>query len=234
MTEIRPLETPAQVAEANAVLRAVWQGDHDAVPSNTLIALAYAGNYAVGLYEDGRMVGASVGFFGPPADLVLHSHVTGILSSHRGRGLGKVMKRHQRDWARERGIERITWTFDPLVGRNARFNLGVLGARATAYLVDHYGSMDDGVNRGDQTDRIFVEWSIGDPAPGLDGPGAVVVPPQDIAAAVAVPEDIERMRAEAPIAAATWRRIVRDEIRGHLAEGLRIVTFDERGYLFSR
>lgn len=235
MSDIRPLQTPDQVLEANAVLRAVWLGDHDAVPSNTMIALAHAGNYAVGLYDDdGRMVGASVAFFGPPSARMLHSHVTGILPSHRGQGLGKVMKRHQRDWALAHGVDRITWTFDPLVARNARFNLGVLGARATGYLVNHYGAMDDGLNRGDETDRLFVEWFLNDPAPGLDRPGGAVAAPEDIAAVLVVPSDIERMRAEAPIEAATWRHVIRDEMQDHLAQGLRIATFDERGYVFTR
>ena len=38
------------------------------------------------------------------------------------------MKLHQRAWAAASGLTWITWTFDPLVRRNAWFNIEVLGA----------------------------------------------------------------------------------------------------------
>ena len=83
----------------------------------------------------------------------MHSHITGVLPGLQSQGLGRLLKQHQREWALAREVGHITWTFDPLVARNAHFNLRVLGARVTEYLVDHYGPMDDGVNRGDETDR---------------------------------------------------------------------------------
>ena len=97
-------------------------------------ALAHSGNYVVGLYEGDRMVGASVAFFGPPAGAPMHSHITGVLPDLQGHGLGRVLKQHQREWALARDVGHITWTFDPLVARNAHFNLRVLGARVTEYL----------------------------------------------------------------------------------------------------
>ena len=44
----------------------------------------------------------------------------------------------------------MTWTFDPLVSRNARFNLTKLGAHAVEYLPDFYGAMEDGINSNDE------------------------------------------------------------------------------------
>jgi GNAT superfamily N-acetyltransferase len=153
------------------------------MPPNLLRALAHVGNYAVGLYAvptEGdpsaeRMIGASVGFFAAPDDRSLHSHITGIVGDHRGRGLGRLLKQHQREWALARGVHRITWTFDPLVARNASFNLRVLGARVGEYYVDHYGAMDDGVNRGDESDRIFAVWDLD--APAARRPSATSSPP---------------------------------------------------------
>jgi predicted GNAT superfamily acetyltransferase len=74
--DIRPLDTIAQIHEAAEVLREVWVGDRDALPPNLIRALAHSGNYVVGLYEDDRMVGASIAFFGPPAARTMHSHIT--------------------------------------------------------------------------------------------------------------------------------------------------------------
>ena len=58
----------------------------------------------------------------------------------------------------------MTWTFDPLVRRNAHFNLAVLGATVDEYLVDFYGPLPDAVNAGDESDRLLVVWPVGDAA----------------------------------------------------------------------
>lgn len=227
--EIRPLHTAEQAHTASAVLSEVWGGDRTGMPANLLRALAHAGNYAVSLSDGDRMVGASVGFLGfrgDPEELSLHSHITGILTDYRARGLGRVLKQHQREWALARGIGRITWTFDPLVARNAAFNLRVVGARVSEYLVDHYGAMDDGVNRGDETDRLFVEWDLSaQPAPPRE---------PDIVTTVEVPTDIERLRREAPGEALDWRYRVREAFVGLVEDGFVVGGFDDRGYLFVR
>ncbi|GAA3199536.1 GNAT family N-acetyltransferase [Microbacterium terregens] len=226
--EIRPLETIAQIQEAEVVLRRVWAGDRDAMPPNLIRALEHSGNYVVGLYDGERMVGASIAFFAAPASRSMHSHITGVLPGLQSQGLGRVLKRHQRQWALEHDVGHITWTFDPLVARNAHFNLRVLGARVTEYLVDHYGPMDDEVNRGDETDRLMVSWALA--APPVPTP-----PDEHVVATVAVPRDIETMRREAPTDAAVWRIRTRDGFLARLGEGLVVGGFDDaRGYLFVR
>jgi predicted GNAT superfamily acetyltransferase len=226
--DIRPLETIAQIHEAANVLREVWAGDRDAMPPNLMRALAHAGDYVVGMYEGDRMIGASIAFFAPPAARSMHSHITGVLPRLQSQGLGRLLKQHQREWAFARDVGRITWTFDPLVARNAHFNLRVLGARITEYLVDHYGPMDDGVNRGDETDRVMVSWA-------LAAPPAPTPADERVVASVAVPHDIETMRRASPMDAAAWRTRVREEFLARLGEGLVVGGFDdERGYLFVR
>ncbi|MDQ1085440.1 MULTISPECIES: GNAT family N-acetyltransferase [Microbacterium] len=220
---IRTLDDVGGIHEAARVLDEVW-GERGTIPANILRALEHAGNYVVGLFDGDRMIGASAAFFGLPAARTMHSHITGILPSHQGRGLGRALKDHQRVWAVERGVGHITWTFDPLVARNAHFNLAVLGARATEYLVDHYGAMADAVNRGDESDRLMVSWALAEPP--------VPTPDEaDVVAVVAAPDDIESLRRTDAAAARDWRRRLRDELAGHLASGRRIGGFDRRGYL---
>lgn len=223
--EIRELTGTDQVHEAAAVLAAVWPGDRQAMPANLLRALQHSGNYVVGVYDGDRMVGASAAWFGPPAARSLHSHITGVLPEYQGRGVGRALKQHQREWAFAREVGHITWTFDPLIARNAHFNLRVLGARVTEYLVDQYGSMPDEINRGVPTDRLLVTWALAaPPAPTPDRDA--------VEAEVMIPSDIEAMRRETPAAAAAWRTVVRNMLQGHLRAGLRIGGFDdERGYL---
>ncbi|MEJ1154086.1 GNAT family N-acetyltransferase [Microbacterium marmarense] len=226
--QILPLEAVDEVHTASQVLADVWGGDRGGMPPNLLRALAHSGNYAVGLYDEGRMIGASVAFFAAPGERSMHSHITGVLPGLQGHGLGRALKQHQREWALARQVGQITWTFDPLVARNAHFNLRTLGARVTEYLVDHYGAMDDGVNRGDETDRIMVSWALASPP--------VPTPADDrVVTTIPIPRDIERVRREDPVAAADWRFRVREEFVGLLQDGLVIGGFDdERGYLVLR
>ncbi|MFT3797577.1 GNAT family N-acetyltransferase [Microbacterium sp.] len=223
---IRVLTTMGQIETASALFNDVWGGDRTGMPANLLRALAHSGNYVVGLYADDRMVGASAAFFGPPGQRSMHSHITGVLPGYQSQGLGRRLKEHQRAWAFEHGVGRITWTFDPLIARNAHFNLRVLGARVTEYLVDHYGEMDDGVNRGDESDRVLVSWALAAPA----------APPaeHDIVTTVEVPPDIEAIRREAPGEALDWRYRVREAFLGLLEDGFVVGGFDARGYLFVR
>ncbi|KWT56568.1 hypothetical protein ADL21_39220, partial [Streptomyces albus subsp. albus] len=125
-------------------------------------ALSHAGNYVAGAYEGGRLVGASVAFLGEPIGTSLHSHITGAVM---GRGVGLALKLHQRQWALARRLTRITWTYDPLIRRNAYFNLVKLGARPEEYLTSFYGAMDDAINGGDESDRVLAAWYLTEPTP---------------------------------------------------------------------
>ena len=80
------------------------------------------------------------------------------------------------------------------------------------------------MNRGDESDRLLVTWSLAEPPAS---------PPTDaeVVAVVAVPNDIEGLRRSDPAAAAEWRRRLRGDLGGHLASGRRIGGFDRRGYL---
>ncbi|MGB0113601.1 MAG: hypothetical protein WBP59_10305 [Ilumatobacteraceae bacterium] len=174
----------------------------------------------------GVMIGASLGLLathgGRPA---LHSHVTGLVPTQRGTGLGRALKLHQRAWALEHGIDRITWTFDPLVRRNAWFNIGVLGAGVDAYLPSFYGTMTDAINAGDESDRLHVVWDLSRPVPERPNDGSGV----DAARFVPTPDDIVALRGSDPDAVARWRRVTRAALTDELASGRTIVGFTRDG-----
>jgi predicted GNAT superfamily acetyltransferase len=225
---IRTLTTIGEMQEASALLQNVWRGDRDTMPAPVMQALAHSGNYVVGVFKGDRMLGASVAFFEAPARRAMHSHITGVHPDLQGHGIGRALKLHQREWALARDVGHISWTFDPLVARNAHFNLRVLGARVTEYLPNLYGAMDDGINSGDESDRVMVWWA-------LAAPPAPVPAPERVVETVKVPHDIEAVRREAPADAADWRVRVREAFQGHLADGLVVGGFDDAlGYLFVR
>jgi predicted GNAT superfamily acetyltransferase len=224
--EIRVLETPADLRRLVALFNQVWGTITPIVGIELLRAIGHTGGYAAGAFAKNRMVGGSLAFLcRHHGDIALHSHITGILPGVRQTGLGRQMKLHQRAWARDQGLDWITWTFDPLVRRNAWFNIGVLGAQIDAYLVDFYGQMDDSINGRDPSDRLLVAWSTAGDAPDHltqppVPPGAITVP---------TPEDIVVLRRTDATEATSWRLLLREELGAPLANGGRVVGFTRGG-----
>lgn len=246
---VRELTTIDDFVAVCALFQEIWQPDPASplVTTELLRALTKAGNYLAGAFDGDRLVGACVGFFGAPADGTMHSHIAGVSATAGGRHIGYALKLHQRMWAMDRGIAVIAWTFDPLVARNAWFNLGKLGATATEYLPNFYGGMHDVVNGGDDTDRLLVHWDLRHRTGTVGVPGHAVValgrtadgaPEPGVTAGetllVAVPSDVTAMRAADPSRAKEWRVAVRDVLGGLLADGARVAGFDRAGWYVVR
>ena len=159
---VEELHDLAGLQAAARLYQDVWQTETRAAPvsPDLMRALSHAGGYVAGAYDGGRLVAASLGFHTGGAEAGLHSHISAVLPDVQGRDVGLAIKLHQRAWALERGLRTITWTYDPLLRRNAWFNLTKLGARAVGYLVDFYGVMDDAQNAGDESDRAVALWSL--------------------------------------------------------------------------
>jgi len=245
---------PEDLEAAAAVWRRVWDRDVDPpVSAEMLRALTHAGNYLSTAVAGDRVAGALLGFFGGDGGVeLLHSHILGVDPGMDGRGVGYALKLHQRAWALQRGLRRITWTYDPLVRRNGHFNLVKLGARGEQYLVDFYGAMADAINGGDHTDRILVSWDLDSPPPPapplLDAEewrarGAAVALdvdagerplPADVDGADAVlcatPRDIVAMRRTDPERARAWRRALREAMLDAGERGLRPVSMARGGW----
>ncbi|MFT4122250.1 MAG: hypothetical protein QM635_00275 [Microbacteriaceae bacterium] len=166
---VRMLRDVDELLAAERVQQQIWRVPSDRalpVTASVMRALQHSGNYCAGVWDADaeELIGVAIGFFGAPGYAALHSHVAGVLPARVHAGAGRALKLHERAWALERGITQMTWTYDPLIGRNAWFNLGKLGAVAEDYLVDFYGPMADEVNLGDTTDRLLVRWRLDDEA----------------------------------------------------------------------
>lgn len=228
-----------------AFFDALWQRPTPAIPLELFRALTHAGNYAAAATHDGRLVGGLTGFLGWHAGrATLHSHILGVAPEFQRHGIGVALKRHQRTWARQRGLDTITWTFDPLVRRNARFNLGRLGVSAVAYLPDFYGPMNDGFNADAPTDRLLVAWATGSdeeappPLPegaaeaalGGDERGMPIVGSLGAARIrCATPRDIVGLRHSDPEAALAWSLALRATLGDALAMGYHLEGMDADG-----
>lgn len=239
------LQSFEEVAAIGELLAAIWDSPPEQPPIDLsmVMALAHNDGYVAGAYEAGELVGASVGFLGGRNLDELHSHITGVRKDRISAGIGFALKQHQRTWATERGLTAITWTFDPLIARNAYFNLSRLGGRVAEYLIDFYGPMDDGLNLGQPSDRAFVRWDLGPPAPAPTAVAratAMIVGPDrrplsqpelitDEPIELIIPADIEAMRWQEPSAALAWRLVLRELMSGLLEDGWEFSGFRRGG-----
>lgn len=153
----RELTQYAEFREAAALYARVFayaDGEY-ALNANLLTALARNGGSAVGAFaDDGALIGFAYGFAGcdDRAELFHYSQAAAVDAAHQGRGVGRALKLAQRDVALRWGQSTMRWTFDPLLSRNAHFNLSALGAVGIAFERDYYARPD--------TDRLVVAWDL--------------------------------------------------------------------------
>lgn len=254
------LNTLSALGAAAQLYQDVWQTDTRAAPvsPDLMRALSHAGGYVAGAYDDGRLVAASLGFHTGGPEAGLHSHISAVLPDVQGRDVGLALKLHQRGWALERGLATISWTYDPLLRRNAWFNIGKLGARVIGYLVDFYGVMEDAQNAGDESDRAVALWDLSAPsvvdiASGrrhepdaeqllqrgavaalrmdADGRPVALQPPTDAPCVLAMlPPDIQRLRSGDPTLARQWREASRETLEPLLAGRYVATGFTRTGW----
>ncbi len=162
---IRLMETPEDMRLIEELQREVWPGSEtDVVPLHMLITAVHNGGLLLGAFNaDETLVGFVFGFPSleetPDGPRAKHcSHMMGIHPDHRDGGIGFALKRAQWQMVRHQGLDHITWTYDPLLSRNAYLNIAKLGAVCTTYRRSEYGEMRDGLNAGLPSDRFQVDW----------------------------------------------------------------------------
>jgi predicted GNAT superfamily acetyltransferase len=187
---IRIIEDPAEMTAIEDLQRQVWPGNEtEIVPNHLLLTAAHNGGMVLGAYDLSQasesetelpedfwpgaggeaaaspLVGFAFGFPGlydtPDGPRLKHcSHMLGVLPEYRDQGVGFRLKRAQWQLVRRQGLDRITWTYDPLLSRNAQLNIARLGAVCNTYLREAYGVMRDGLNAGLPSDRFQVDWWV--------------------------------------------------------------------------
>lgn len=161
---IRLLETPEDMHLVEQLQREIWPGSEtDVVPLHLLITAVHNGGLLLGAFKEEKIVGFVFGFPGleetPDGPRAKHcSHMMGIHPDHRDGGIGFSLKRAQWQMVRHQGLDHITWTYDPLLSRNAHLNIAKLGAVCDTYRRSEYGEMRDGLNAGLPSDRFQVDW----------------------------------------------------------------------------
>ncbi len=157
---IRRLHAREELEEFGRVEEKIW-GGQSPPPPELLRAISDNGGLVLGAFDGERMIGILLGFVGFNNGRIYHySHQAGVLREYRDKGVGYMLKMEQRREVLSMGIDLIIWTFNPLMSRNAFFNVGKLGAVVRCYMANYYGSMNDDLNRGIPTDRVIAEWWV--------------------------------------------------------------------------
>jgi predicted GNAT superfamily acetyltransferase len=159
--DIREIAGRDELRAVEALQKEVWACDDlDVVPAVHMIAARAVGAILIGAFDGGDLIGFAYGFPGFEAEhRVIHSDMLAVRESWRDRGVGRALKLAQREAALACGIDRITWTFDPLQTRNAFLNFEKLGVIADRYLPDFYGQTSSPLHAGG-TDRLWVTWHL--------------------------------------------------------------------------
>jgi predicted GNAT superfamily acetyltransferase len=168
---IHPLDTSIVIEKIDSfegmdscvhLQQSVWQfGDIDVIPRRMFVVARAVGGQIFGAWAGNNLVGFALAIPGiRNGQSYLHSHMLAVSLEYRNRGIGRLLKLAQRQDALTRGIDLIEWTFDPLQGKNAFFNIEKLGAIVRRYSPDFYGTSTSPMHGSLPTDRLHAEWWV--------------------------------------------------------------------------
>jgi len=218
---IRPVSTIVEYDACEEIQRRAWgYRDIDVVPTNELISVERSGGLVLGAFLGARMVGFCFGLVGRDhaSGLLYHSsRMVGVDPEFRGRGVAYALKLKQKAAVLAQGLDLIRWTFEPLEAANAILNLRKLGAEATGYVRDLYGTATTSpLHQGLGTDRLLVDWWLKRPRRTAEKGSAIEIE---------IPRDVQALRS-APREAASWRQRTREAFERAFAAGYVAFDFD--------
>ena len=215
-------ELSSQLA-AREIFDSVWTiRSGSEITSNLLQAMVHSGSYLSGAFIDNIIVGAAFAFPATNGGLHLHSHMTAVLPEFRDQGVGYALKIDQWGWAKKKKYSHLSWTFDPLVSRNAKLNIAKLGVDILDYFPNFYGDMPDALNAGDESDRLMVSWRT-----DVDAPKAreLITNPKPGDILIEIPEDIVAIRSKNQSESMKWRRQVREQFMAAFEKNGEVIGF---------
>ncbi len=226
--QIRALTTHADFSEAVNLQRIVWRFEElELLPVRLFVTATKVGGQALGAFDGSHMVGfcLAIPAIGPGGKIYLHSHMLGVLKEYRDAGVGRMLKRAQREDALSRGMDAIEWTFDPLEIKNAFFNIERLGAIVRRYVLNQYGSTSSPLHGGLPTDRCVAEWWLRSSRVEAALAGKTPDHPP-VAERISVPSAIDELKRNDPVQAREIQNRVSNEFLESFSKDLAVVGFE--------
>src|SRR5215216_1119839 len=139
---IREVETIEEMRECIELQRTVFAApDMEISPVRHLIVARYAGGFTLGAYSGERLIGFVLSlpmFLAGSKEHAFYSHMTAIDARLQSLGIGTKLKWAQRARAIAEGANYIKWTYQPVLARNAFFNIERLGVTIKTYMPNFY------------------------------------------------------------------------------------------------
>lgn len=238
--DVRPIRSNEECHACVELQRHVWGFEQpEIVPSTLLHAVSYVGGLVAGAFDSSdRLLGFVFGITGIRDGALAHwSHMLGVHTSARNLGIGRRLKEFQRSVLASQGVNRVLWSFDPLMAKNAYFNINRLGASVVEYVPDMYGTTASPLHLGLATDRLIARLDSPPPARPANPPtsyvgipiltpisrvGDLVLSLNDRPPAtllIEIPVDVLDVLATSRKTAEVWRLAVRDHFRWALQRG---------------
>jgi predicted GNAT superfamily acetyltransferase len=158
---IRDIDSLPEMRQVELLQKEIWGvEDLEVFPALALRPLKELGGILIGAFNARELVGFVLGFPGIiEGETVIHSDMLAVKPEFRSLSLGFLLKLAQRDEALRLGVNKVTWTFDPLQSRNAYLNFAKLGVTSNRYEIDFYGVTTSFLHQG-STDRLWVTWDL--------------------------------------------------------------------------
>jgi predicted GNAT superfamily acetyltransferase len=226
--QIRKLTALEDFLRCVELQREIWnESDLETEPYTTFVVANQTGGQVIGAFDGGVMVGftmALVGIHGQTP--YLHSHMTGVVASHRDRRVGRLLKLFQRDDALSREIRLVEWTFDPLEVRNAHFNFNSLGAIARRYIPNFYGITSSPLHNKLPTDRLLAEWQL-DSRRTIAAIENIPTAQPGSAVTIRIPAELELWRKSDPARVEELQSAIRAEFQQWFAKGYAAISLQQ-------
>ncbi|PRY67069.1 putative GNAT superfamily acetyltransferase [Glaciihabitans tibetensis] len=243
---VQPTQSLAVFQAANALYLRVFgytAADHSLNPKLLSAIVGNGGAAVAATTPAGELIGFAYGFVGFDGGApYLYSQAAFIDPEYQGLGIGRLLKQEQATIATRAGLTSMRWAFDPILSRNAHFNLNVLGAVGVRFAPHYYDEPD--------SDRLIVEWGLdatepSHPDAAAATPAAAIAPadwghalPADAAGVIAVPIPSASPKLLDPALVATLRVSVADTFtalfaRGYTAQSCVRVDDATSTYLFA-
>lgn len=251
---LRHLERLSEFDECVDLQRITWgETFSEFVPGSLLFVTQKVGGLVAGAFtEKDRLVGFVFSLQGTRDQVPVHwSHMLAVHPDARGHGLGRRLKLFQRQELLKKGVERVFWTFDPLIARNAYLNLNRLGAAIAGYVPNMYGrETGSPLHSMGDTDRLIVQWELRsqrtlwaiqgeltqtseaaaeapivsppDPSERLAGPTEL---PATNSVLIEIPFDASELATRSPAEAKRWREATRSAFMHYLDRGYTVQSF---------
>lgn len=194
---IREVETLEEMQQCITLQRKVFASpDLEISPVRHLLVAKYAGGFTLGAYAGARLVGfvLSLPMFLENLKPAFYSHMTAVDAEFQSIGIGARLKWAQRERSLAVGVDYIKWTYQPVLARNAFFNIERLGVEIKTYMPNFYGTGAEANESKIQvlevdSDRLFADWHLSSPKVAALSRGEKYVETAEVAQTVEIPPD---------------------------------------------